>query len=117
MPIATDPIPAETNDGSSVVTTEDETEAFMLVKAILRGTVDVSRVKMRDAVSYCAVLLDDNNRKPICRVHFNSATKKYITVFDAQKKETKTPIDGIDDILNFADQLKATVVNYESAQK
>jgi len=113
-PVVAEPIPAEVNDGKGVVTTEEETEAYMLVKAILRGTLDVKRVNIRDAVTYCAVLLDDNNRKPICRLYFNSATKKYITLFDAQKKETKNPIDSIDDILNFADQIKATAANYES---
>lgn len=58
-----------------VDTTVEETEGFMIVRAILRKTVLVNRVVMRDVQSYCGILLDDNNRKPICRLHFNSSKK------------------------------------------
>lgn len=43
-----------------------------------------ARVVQRDAKSYFAVLLDDNNRKPIARLHFNRG-QKYLGVFDATK--------------------------------
>ena len=115
--VAIEPASTDNNNGSGTVTTEEEKEAYLLVKAILRGTVEVRRVNMRDAVSYCAIILDDNNRKPICRFHFNTITKKSIGLFDAQKKETRVTIENLDDILNFADQIKATVANYESGQK
>ena len=41
---------------------------------------------MRDVQSYCGILLDDNNRKPICRLHFNGS-KKYVTLFDVEGGE------------------------------
>jgi hypothetical protein len=66
----TEPIePGVTN--SQIVTTEEEIEAYMILKSILRKSVDVTRIIMRDAQSYCAILLDDNNRKPLCRFYFN----------------------------------------------
>ena len=97
---------------NGVVTTEEETEAYHIVKALLRETVIVKRVIMRDVQSYCGILLDDNNRKPICRLHFNAA-QKYIGFFDGPK-EDRVAIQQIDDLYTFADRLKNTVARYES---
>ncbi len=94
-----------------VVTTDEEIEAFMVVRAILREVVDVGRVAMRDTQSYCGILLDDNNRKPICRLRFNYA-QKYLGLFDADKNEERVPIDSIDDIYQYADHLRETVSYY-----
>lgn len=103
---------AEQPAGRLVDTTDDEREAYLLVKAILRGTVDAARVAMRDAQSYCAILLDDNNRRPLCRLHFNNLERKQISLFDAAKQERKEPIGDLDDILNYADELRATAASY-----
>jgi len=94
-----------------VTTTIEEMEGFHIVKAIVRSAVDVKRIAMRDTQSYCGVLLDDNNRKPICRLHFNRG-QKYIGTFDQEKNETRNPIESVDDIYNFADQLRVTVGYY-----
>ncbi|WP_119069388.1 type I restriction endonuclease [Aggregatilinea lenta] len=93
-----------------VVTTSDEKDAYMIVKSILREVVDVKRIAMRDVQTYCSVLLDDNNRKPICRFRFNNKTQKYLGIPTADKQEERIPIDDLDDIFKYADQLK-TVVN------
>jgi predicted type IV restriction endonuclease len=95
-----------------VSTTPDELDGFYVVRAILREVVSVKRIVMRDVQSYCGILLDDNNRKPICRLHFN-ASQKHVTFFDDQK-ETRVPIAQIDDLYKHADRLKATVAQYES---
>ena len=91
-------------DENKVVTTQDELEAFMLVKTILRQKISSDRISYRDAQSYCAILLDDNNRKTICRLYFNGA-KKYFVMLDDQKKEIKNEINSIDEIFNFSDSL------------
>ena len=95
-----------------IVTTEEEWEAFFAVKSMLYGVVDLSRVTIRDRISYCGILLDDNGRKPICRLHFNGP-KKYLGTFDAGKKETRIPIDSVNDIYQYADQLKFTCQTYD----
>jgi len=94
-----------------VVTTADEIEGFNVVKAIIRSVVDVKRITARDTQSYFGILLDDNNRKPIARLHFNR-TQKYIGTFDEAKKETRHPIESVDDIFELADLLKATALTY-----
>lgn len=75
-------------DQSGIFTTEEEIAGFNIVRAIAAKAVDPKRVIMRDAKSYCAILLDDNNRKTIARMHFNSPTARYFGTF-AGKEETK----------------------------
>lgn len=100
-------------DGAKKIeTTEEEIEAYHMVKAILRDMVAPSRIALRDAESYCAVLLDDNNRKPICRFRFGPS-KKSVGVFDEQKNEERVAISDLNDIFGLADRLKLSVGNYE----
>lgn len=99
--------------GDGIETTQEELDGFNIVKAIVRKAVDVSRVIYRDALSYCAILLDDNNRKPICRLYFNSKTKKYISTFDRDKKETKHEITDLNDIFNFEKELCEVIKAYD----
>lgn len=96
-----------------VNTTIVEMEGFHVVKAIVRSVIDVKRITMRDTQSYCGILIDDNNRKPVCRLHFNR-TQKYIGLFDQNRSETRYPIESVDDIYNFSDQLKETAIQYAS---
>jgi len=86
---------SETSDG--LETTEDEIAGFQIVRAIGAQKVDPKRIIMRDAKSYCAVLLDDNNRKTIVRLHFNSATSRYLGTF-AGKEETRVEVESPVDI-------------------
>ena len=95
-----------------IVTTQEELEGFMIVKSILRQKVDCKRIVYRDALSYFAILLDDNNRKPICRLYFNGI-KKYFVTLDENKKEIKTEIKSLDDLYSFSDQLLTIIDMYE----
>lgn len=104
---------SERVEQASVETTAQEIEGFFVVKSIVRSVVDVARVVHRDSMSYFAILLDDNNRKPICRLHLNRS-KKYIGLFDADKNETRFQIDTVDDIYKYSEQLQATVQRHQA---
>ena len=95
-----------------VITTDEEIEGFNIIKAILRQKLEVNRIIARDTQSYFGVLLDDNNRKPLCRLHFN-AKQKYLGLMDANKNETRHPISSVDDIFRYSEQLLTTVTFYE----
>ena len=97
---------------NKVETTEAELEGFMIIKTILRQKIDLKRITFRDAQSYFAILLDDNNRKTICRLYLNGI-KKYFVVLDENKKEVKTEIQTLDDIFTFSDKLFEIVENYD----
>ncbi|MBW7927509.1 MAG: type I restriction enzyme HsdR N-terminal domain-containing protein [Fimbriimonadaceae bacterium] len=101
---------------SDIVTTEEELEAFYIVKAILRDIVDVRRVNHRDQKSYFAILLDDNNRKPIARLHFNGQKQKYLGLFDELKNEERVPLGDVDDVYAHADRIRAAVLRYDQVK-
>lgn len=97
---------------SKIITTDEELEGYRIVVAILRRKIQKNRISYRDTQSYFGILLDDNNRKPICRLHFNGSNK-YIGVINQEKKETKHPLESIDDIYNFEQNLLDTIGYYE----
>jgi hypothetical protein len=101
----------EETEDDRVQTTLEELEGFHVVKAIVRSVIDAKRIVHRDTQSYFGILLDDNNRKPICRLHFNRS-QKYIGIFDHEKNETRHAIDSVDDIYSFSDQLKGVISHY-----
>ena len=82
----------------------------------LHDVVDVKRIEMRDMKNFCSILLDHNNRKPICRLWFNRS-QKYLGLIDQQKEEERVAIDDLDDIYRYADRLKATVRSYDQTTK
>lgn len=98
-------------DDKDIETTLEELEGYHIVKAITRAVLDAPRITQRDTKSYFGILVDDNNRKPLCRLHFNRS-QKYIGLFDIEKNETRHPIATVDDIYSFADILKATANLY-----
>jgi len=97
---------------SKVDTTEEELEGYRIVVAILRRKLSVDRIVHRDTQSYFGILLDDNNRKPLCRLHLNGGNK-YLGTFDERKDETRHLIETVDDIYQFEDLLLKTVDFYE----
>ncbi len=104
------------NQAKGIVTTEDEIEAFFIVKSILRDVINHKRIHMRDTKSYCGIILDDNNRKPICRLRFNRE-QKYVGIFDANKNEDRVPIADLDDIYTYADRIIDAMKSYDSVNK
>ena len=97
-----------------IETTQEETDGFYVVKSILRESVDPSRIFMRDVRSYCGILLDDNNRQPICRLRFNTAIK-YLSLFHSDN-EQRVRIETVDDIYKYADEIKAATAKYVKAE-
>jgi hypothetical protein len=103
----------ETQDGESessldeegIVTTEEELEAFHIVKAILREVVDIGRIQHKDTRSYFGINLDGKVSKTICRLRF-FPNKKSIAILDAEGKEAKKLISSLDEIYGVAGILK-----------
>lgn len=102
---------AQDESTRKIETTTFEIEGYFVVKSIVRSVIASSRVVHRDAQSYFAILVDDNNRKPICRLHLNRE-KKTIGLFDSDKNETRHPIESLDDIYKYSAQLVETVSRY-----
>jgi predicted type IV restriction endonuclease len=106
-------IEAETNKENTVETTADELEGFYIVKSLLRDIVDPNRITHRDTQSYMGILLDNNNRKPLARLHFNR-TQKYLGIFDEKRQEERLPIQNLDEIYQHAEKMRRVFAFYES---
>lgn len=89
---------------NSIITTEEELEAFFIVKSILRKHIDIERVTYRDVESYFSVLIDCNRLKIVCRFYFNTKNKQ-IAIMDDNKKEVKHKIDVLDDIYQYSEDI------------
>jgi len=107
---AGDDVPSEK---STIVTTQEELEAYYVVRAILRSSIPASRVTYRDAQSYFNVLLDDTNRKPLCRFVLKEG-KRVIITFDAAKNETRHELTSLNDIYRHSDVILGMVTVYDS---
>jgi len=99
-------------EDNRVFTSEEEMEGYRIIVAILRRKLPTHRIVYRDTQSYFGILLDDNNRKPLCRLHLNGG-KKYLGLFHENKAEIKQSIQSIDDIYLFEKELLETVSLYE----
>jgi hypothetical protein len=100
---------------SNIVTTVEELEGFYIVKSLLRQNVEAKRITYRDAQSYFAILLDDNNRKTICRLYLDGA-KNYLVVLDETKKEVKYEIQSVDEIYNYTEALLGAIARLEKVK-
>ncbi|MBW8842402.1 MAG: hypothetical protein JF608_11470, partial [Sphingomonadales bacterium] len=103
------------SEGDGVITTEDEISGFRIIQAIAARHVDPKRVIIRDSKSYCAILLDDNNRKSLARLHFNSPTTRYVGTFDG-KIETRHSIQALTDLYKLEQQIVARIEQLESGR-
>lgn len=102
-------------DDIGISTTAEEISGFHIVQAIASRHVDPKRIIMRDAKSYCAILLDDNNRRTLARLHFNGITTKYLGTFKA-KDEERHLLGDLTDIYKFEKQISARIAELESGR-
>lgn len=108
--VSSEPVAEEDLErGTGIETTLEELEGYQVVKAIACSEVKPQRITHRDSKSYFAVLLDDNNRRPIARLHFNAKSKKYLGTFDADKNETRHLLKSMDEIYLYAEEIRAAV--------
>jgi hypothetical protein len=97
-------------DDDGIETTVEEIESHMIIRAICAEVVDPSKITMRDAKSYCAVLFDDNNRRPLARLYYTKR-KMSIGVFFG-KDEVKYDIDNLTDIYKHRTEILNSVKQY-----
>lgn len=97
-----------------IETTQVEIDGFNIVRAICSSLVEPERVIMRDAKSYCAILLDDNNRRTLARLHFNSPTARYLGIFKGKDEERRS-VAGPVDIYKHSEAILSRIKELEGA--
>lgn len=107
-----DRMSAKQQEGEKIETTDEEVKGFYIVFELIKDFVVPERIFWRDVSSYFGIILDDNNRKPICRLHFNTS-QKYISFFDNEnREEEKVAIEIVEDIYNYRTRLVKTILQY-----
>ena len=110
----------EPDNSGDIITENTELWAFVAIRTMLKDTMDHTRICIRDKKSYCGILLDDNNRKPICRLfnfkHFefgdeNIGDNAYILIFSTPEGK-KFPLRFIDDLYPLQSELIKAVRRY-----
>lgn len=101
--------PAE--EKNKIVTTEEEIEAYYIVKSIVRDVLPVERVAFRDALNYMTIIADDNNRKLICRLYLNGKKKYMVIIKD--NNNVRYDIDNINELYSYADILIESANRYK----
>ena len=104
--------PTEEQTDNGIVTTEEELEAFYIVKSLLRNIFPAERITYKDTRSYFGVSIDNNVRKTVCRFYFDPPTRKRLAVIDENKSEKMYKLNSINDIYNYADTLIEAAKKY-----
>lgn len=112
------PRPNETNDEKlpegvvfqdlerGIVTTQEEIDAYNIVRSILRQYVDAKRIRYNDYKTYFSVNIDGSTWWWICRIYIGKRSKRICLPKDNYKTSEWINIDSIDDIFSYADKLK-----------
>lgn len=102
---------APVEEKNKIVTTEEEIEAYYIVKSIVRDVLPVERVAFRDALNYMTIIADDNNRKLICRLYLNGKKKYMVIIKD--NNNVRYDIDNINELYSYADILIESANRYK----
>ena len=96
---------------TQIVTTEEEMEAFYIVRGILAGTIPIEAVVYRDTESYFGILYQDNNRKPLGRINLDTKNKQLL-IPDENKNFERIYIDSLNDIYSYKNKLITVAKRY-----
>jgi hypothetical protein len=114
---------AESDDKSSEITpTNTEMWGLVIIRTLLYQAMDSARIFMRKSKSYCAIILDDNNRKTICRFYNfcewrdgdpNIGDNAHVVVFSGKVNGEKFPVRFIDDLYPLKEQFMTAARMYK----
>lgn len=96
---------------SEVETTEEELEAYFLIKNLLKDIVPADDITYRDTINYINVLYKDNGRKWICRLILTPNTKRLI-IPDENKNEIKIPLENLYDLEKYKSEFIEVLQRY-----
>lgn len=94
---------------SGVVTTQEELDAYNIIRSILRKSIDAARVTYKDYKSYFVVNLDNSQWFWICRISIGARKKQIGIPTDQYKSCEWIQIDNVDDIFKYADKLEESL--------
>lgn len=89
-----------------IITTQEEIDAYNIVRSILRQYIDVKRIQFNDYKSYFTINLDGSMWWWICRLSLGNRKKRFCTPSDSYQSNEWVEIENIDDLFKYADKIK-----------
>ena len=94
-----------------IMITNEELEAYFIIKNLLKDIVPMSDITYRDTVTYINILYKDNGRKWICRLVLKD-NKKVLILSNADKSQEKFTLNNIYDLENYKDKFAEILNRY-----
>ena len=94
---------------AGIITTQEEMDAYNIVRSILRRSVDASRITYKDYKTYFVISLDNSQWYWICRISIGARKKQIGIPVNKYKSCDWIQIDSIDDIFKYADRLEESI--------
>ena len=109
--------PAEPQqEKNRIVTTEEELEAYFIIKNLLAEKTDIHNITYKDTESYINMLYKGNTRKWICRLRLTDS-QKILIIPDENKKEIKYTLKDIYEIQSYKEELEKVLERYLGSAK
>ena len=93
-----------------IITTQEELEAFFIIKALVHDCLGNHELSHKDTETYFGILLDGNTRKWVCRLQLDG--KKKLILPDDNKKNINFPIESLNDLYKYKDELESIIRRY-----
>lgn len=88
---------------AEIITTEDELQAYYIIKSILVGSVPLDRISYKDTRSYFSILIDNKVTKWICRIYLKENVK--FIVVNENGENVRYDIEAPEDIYNLSEHI------------
>jgi hypothetical protein len=108
----------ESKKESRITTTNTEMWGLVIVRTLMHQVIEAWRIRMRDAKSYCAINLDDNNRKTICRFYNfcewdwgdpNIGENAHVVIFNGKPGGERFDVKVVDDLYPLKEHFVAAI--------
>ncbi|WP_462378408.1 type I restriction endonuclease [Emergencia timonensis] len=109
-PSQSDPAAAP-QKAQEIVTTEEELEAYFIIKNLLSEIVDIHDITYKDTQSYLNILYKGNTRKWICRLRLTD-NQKTLIIPDEEKKDIKHTLEDIYELSQYKDAFVEVLNRY-----
>lgn len=91
---------------NGVITTQEEIDAYNIIRSILRKRISADRIVYKDYKSYFAIGIENSSYWWICRLTFGSRKKSIYFPTEGYKSQERLDLDSIDGIFDCIGKLE-----------
>lgn len=99
-----------TDKESGVITTQEEIDAYNIIRSIVRSKISADKIVYKDYKTYFAIGVENASYWWGCRLYFGNKKKNICFPIEDYKSQEKVEIETIDDIFKYSDRLEQTFV-------